>query len=74
MWYWGAGGGGDGGEWKWGGEGDEDGPQQPEKPIWQDLKELFTGMWVVWWNMAAFLLIANILHRSLDWCCQVGWA
>lgn len=63
--------GGGGGGWNWGGEGEDKGEQGPEKPILQELKELFQGMWVVFWNAAAFLICANILHKSLDWCCQV---
>jgi hypothetical protein len=29
-------------------------------------------MWVVFWNAALFLAFADVLHRSLDWCCQVS--
>jgi hypothetical protein len=43
-----------------------------EKPIKQELLELFRGMWVVFWNAALFLAFADVLHRSLDWCCQVS--
>jgi hypothetical protein len=43
-----------------------------EKPIKQELLELFKGMWVVFWNAALFLAFADVLHRSLDWCCQVS--
>jgi hypothetical protein len=45
-----------------------------EKPIKQELLELFRGMWVVFWNAALFLAFADVLHRSLDWCCQVSSA
>jgi hypothetical protein len=66
----GGGGGGGGGGWNWGGanEGDE-GPA--ERPILAELKDLLRGMWVVFWNAALFLAFADVLHRSLDWCCQV---
>jgi hypothetical protein len=65
----GGGGGGDGG-WKWGNEGEEGG-SGPEQPIWAEFKALMRGMWVILTNAAIFLLFANMLHRSLDWCCQV---
>lgn len=26
---------------------------------------------MVFWNAALFLVVADVLHRSLDWCCQV---
>ncbi|KAF6263975.1 hypothetical protein COO60DRAFT_266166 [Scenedesmus sp. NREL 46B-D3] len=45
--------------------------QGGEKPIKQELLDLFRGMWVVFWNAALFLAFADVLHRSLDWCCQV---
>lgn len=46
-------------------------PAGGEKPIQQELLELFRNMWVVFWNAALFLAFADVLHRSLDWCCQV---
>lgn len=67
-----SGGGGGGGGWNWGGQGGSEGEEGPEKPIKQELLELAKGMWVLFWNAALFLAFADILHRSLDWCCQVG--
>ncbi|KAF8057271.1 SAT2 [Scenedesmus sp. PABB004] len=67
----GAGGGGGGGGWNWGGAAGDDAGGGGEKPIQQELLELFRGMWVVFWNAALFLAFADVLHRSLDWCCQV---
>ena len=64
---------GGGGGWNWGGGGgDAAGDEGPEKPLKQELSELAKGMWVLFWNAALFLAFADILHRSLDWCCQVG--
>eukprot|EP00878_Enallax_costatus_P001889 GHUV01002048.1.p1 GENE.GHUV01002048.1~~GHUV01002048.1.p1 ORF type:complete len:362 (+),score=135.85 GHUV01002048.1:212-1297(+) len=67
----GAGGGGGGGGWNWGGGAADEGAGGGEKPIKQELQELFSGMWVLLWNAALFLAVADVLHRSLDWCCQV---
>jgi hypothetical protein len=39
--------------------------------VWQEFKELMGGIWVVFWNTAMFLAFADVLHRSLDWCCQI---
>jgi hypothetical protein len=64
-------GGGSGGGWNWGGAGGEESGGAGEKPIQQELLELFRGMWVIFWNAALFLAVADVLHRSLDWCCQV---
>lgn len=66
-----SGGGGGGGGWNWGGQGGSEGEEGPEKPIKQELLELAKGMWVLFWNAALFLAFADILHRSLDWCCQI---
>eukprot|EP00879_Flechtneria_rotunda_P002480 GHRR01002678.1.p1 GENE.GHRR01002678.1~~GHRR01002678.1.p1 ORF type:complete len:353 (+),score=142.73 GHRR01002678.1:191-1249(+) len=68
----GGGGGSGGGGWNWGGAtGDEAGGSGGEKPIKQELQELFKGMWTMFWNAALFLAFADVLHRSLDWCCQI---
>jgi len=32
---------------------------------------MFRHAWTIFWNMALFLAFADMLHRSLDWCCQV---
>jgi len=32
---------------------------------------MFKASWTVFWNLAVFLYFANVLHKSLDWCCQV---
>jgi len=42
-----------------------------ERPIWVELLEMLRYIWVILWNTALFLWFANVLHRSLDWCCQV---
>lgn len=42
-----------------------------EKPIGEDLRDLAKGLWVLITNAAVFLIFADILHRSLDWCCQI---
>lgn len=68
----GSGGSGGGGGWNWGGgAADEGAGGGGEKPIKQELQEMFSGMWVLFWNAALFLAVADVLHRSLDWCCQV---
>lgn len=68
----GAGGSGGSGGWNWGGSGTGgEGDGEADKPIQQELADLARGMWVVFWNAALFLAVADVLHRSLDWCCQV---
>lgn len=66
----GAGGGG-GGSGGFGGSPADDDEDGPEKSIWEEMKQLFGGIWVVFWNTVVFLAFADILHRSLDWCCQI---
>lgn len=39
-----------------------------EKPIGQELMELFKGCWVIFWNLALFLAFADILHRCVPCC------
>lgn len=71
----GKGGGGDGdgkGGWNWGGAGGApEGGGGSEKPLWEDFADIMKGIWVVFWNTALFLAVANVLHRSLDWCCSI---
>lgn len=69
----GEGDGGGGGGWKWGGAGGEAaGGGGGDRPIWVEFKEMMRFIWVVFWNAALFLAVADMLHRSLDFFCQVG--
>lgn len=67
----GFGGGGKGGGRPEEPEPQDDGEERPELSMWEEFKQLMWGIWVVFWNTAMFLAFADILHRSLDWCCQI---
>eukprot|EP00798_Chlamydomonas_sp_ICE-L_P005834 gene5834-6118_t len=59
-----------------GGGGDGNGfedqqPDKPEKPLLEDFLGMVYMSWTVFWNLALFLGFASMMHRSLDWCCQV---
>lgn len=60
-----TGGRGGGNKWNPGGQpasGGGDGT-----PIWKRVKDNVWGSWVLVWNMFAFLAVADVLHRTVDW-------
>lgn len=64
----GSGGGGSGGF----GAADEGGSGNNEnRSVMSEIWEAMRYTWTVFWNLALFLAFADVLHRSLDWCCSV---
>lgn len=61
-----------GGGWKWGGDAGGSGGSGggPERPIWDEFKDLMWFIWVGTCNAIGFLLVVDFLHRSLEWFCN----
>ncbi|MEW5309565.1 MAG: hypothetical protein WDW38_001446 [Sanguina aurantia] len=53
-----------------GGGGGEGAAAEDEEPIHVEFFNLMKGVWIVFWNLAAFLAAMSFLHRTLGWCAQ----